>query len=101
MKLVKRVNVRKSKWKVQWRDFQNDPSSSEDMALGWCHESKVIELDKNLTESLTAEIAIHEFTHAFFPDLSEDTVTLFGKQVADFLSSMELIHYEEDEDDLQ
>ncbi len=75
--------------------------AEEDKALGWCHENKVLELDPNLSDSLLCEIALHEFSHAFFPDMSEETITLFASQAADFLSAMSLIPYEDEEDDLR
>lgn len=102
MKKVKHCLVRDSKWKVLWRNLSQDPIPKADQAMGWCYkEQKIIELDPNLTEGLTTEIALHEFLHAFFPDLSEETVTLFAEQAASFLAAMNLIRYEDEEDELQ
>ncbi len=101
MNKVKQCLVRDAKWKVLWRNLSQGPVPEEERAMGWCHENKVIELDPSFTEALTAEIALHEFTHAFFSDLSEDAVSLFARQAIDFLSNIDLIHYEDEEDELK
>lgn len=100
MKKVKHVQVRNSKWKVLWRSLQHD--EPDETLLGrTLFEEKIIEIDTYLSESLTAEIAAHEFAHAFFPDLNEETVDMFGRQLINFLSNLGLVYDEEEEDELK
>lgn len=100
MKKVKHVQVRNSRWKVLWRSLQND--DPDETILGrTLDKEKIIEIDTDMSDSLTAEIAAHEFAHAFFSDLDEDTVDTFGRQLINFLSELGLIFDEDEEDELK
>lgn len=99
MKNIRSTKVRGRKWKIQWRE----PSSyvEGDDALGWCYpEERVIAITKGLTNSLTAEIILHEVAHAFFPDLTEEAITQYAKEAADTLARVNLIDSEKEEREL-
>lgn len=58
-------------------------------------------ITKNMTPSLTAEILVHEFSHAFFNDLTEEVITLFAKEAVGTLVKSGLIKSEKEEEGLE
>ena len=82
-----RVLVRDKYWSWKVWDpaiprFPKDNGVADD-------KSRRIDLDAN-SDMPWDELNIHEFTHAYFWDLDESTVTQFAKQLAAFLAQTKL-----------
>ena len=78
---MKEIKVRGIPWKVKPQHTLKDPKD-----LGECDYNKNtirMPYDSDTKEDL--DTCLHELTHAFFPDLNEDTVEEFGAFLADYL----------------
>lgn len=57
-------------------------------------EAKMIAIKKSLKGLHAIDTATHEFTHAFFPDLAEESVNEFATQLIAFLKDCGMLNKE-------
>ena len=78
------ATIRSDTWEIQ--------ETRENLGLdclGVCvADAKVIITDPKLRGKTRLEVLVHEFAHAFFPDLEEDVVDQFGGQLGDVMWSL-------------
>ena len=53
--------------------------------------SRILVVRGSIRGMSAIDTAIHEFTHAYFPDLAEDSVNEFASQLAEFLRAASMI----------
>ncbi len=77
------IRVRGEEWAAL---FSSRTPMLQRLEWGKCdHELRVFAVRASLRGVSAIDTAIHEFTHAYFPDLVEESVNEFATQLAAFL----------------
>ena len=83
------IRVRGEEWAAL---FSNRTPMLKRSEWGKCdHTARVFAVRASLRGVFAIDTAIHEFTHAYFPDLVEESVNEFATQLAEFLSAANMI----------
>ena len=83
------IRIRGEEWAAL---FTNRHAMLTRSTWGRCdHTARVFAVRASLRGVSAIDTAIHEFTHAYFPDLVEESVNEFATQLAEFLSAANMI----------
>lgn len=92
MDIELQVKVRKVTWTII---FSNRHSMLPRNYWGRCNPAeKKMAVRKSLHGVRAIDTVIHEFTHAYLPDLGEDAVDEFATQLAEVLKQCKMVNCE-------
>jgi hypothetical protein len=83
------IRVRNEEWAAL---FSSRTPMLQRLEWGKCdHDLRVFAVRASLRGVDAVDTAIHEFTHAYFPDIAEESVNEFSTQLAEFLMAANMI----------
>lgn len=84
MKRIRSCTIRGKRWHVKWESPDGD--------LGECDwDSHTLTINPDMDAPATADVMIHEYLHARWPDLGEDGVREAATEISAMLERADLI----------